>query len=1303
MNFVTSVFKKYINKDEVKTQKNRKTVNDAPGPSTAEASKKCEVKESNYVAPAPKNEPQGPAPLSDEEDCFQDAQTMSSNITNDQKKLSVLEVPSNQGLNITKKHPFDNSIVKISDPQETPVESLNNTIEIFQHDDCQPVQDKSGDVALDNLEVNQAAKFVSLNDILFDSPYKLDTKLPRENVKPRIEANIDTPKSALGVLIQNVNEAFVCTPDTTYKNHEKNDKVQIEPIMAQENYSDEENSKASQDEEVETQKRKCEDVEEIVKKLKTDKYPDVVRVQENIENQNAPEKTINQFVLKPRETQDMDTCKIQIGENGNHIKFNEITNNLEFKESNNNTRDNEIVELTPEAANRSLEEHKNELKTEIEITSSEQITKNTGEQAEENQGTKTNVMESKENTEILKQEMDTDSRLLGKSDIDNIKEEDTQKNQIIQSMESYHNEKELIDDTFVEHKNKEDKLQQEGDLANVPLIKEFSFEKLMPEQNKSSVEIQNQQAQANLENLVPQKEDLSTTKELVNSLGNSESINKISDDKTLKQEGNKDNTYDLVNAPIIQEDSSKKVMQEQNKRLEEIIDQQTLAEKLVPQTEDLPSKKELTIDNDTSLEKIENKADTYDLVNAHIIQEDSIVKVMLAQNTSLVEIQNQESKGNLESLVAQKENLSSISKESVPSSTNPKSNELLKQERIELQDTYENFPSSPITIQEDSSGRVVLEKSLVEPESSNYQNYPELMKNQEFPIDENLNTKTDAINKLTEELEQPQANFKLDATENIEENLTEKIRKDSEVVVASAPKSILDLAKGKNYEQNLQKPKSESIVTTIQNSLGMHSQEDEQGGNKTFDRQDTKEFEKLERECKINFKSDATIDEENVINKPTNFGRQDTQEFENLEKKMAINEEKNLLLTDYILDELVAESKTDKKDDQCVITPHLDSETQISGFEKVKESDTKIVGEYKKTFSRQDTLEFEKLEKQCTEVACLDVLDELVAQSTMDNSISNTKLIESITCELVSTPCNKINENAFEKTMEENKSGQEQTVLEAPHQNNKTTFLEIHLQSKNAGKNQGETKSNPEEKDDNGKNKLLQIQVHSVNKNKQQNQLSKVEPQKEEKYRTVDEELKNKVEDLQLELETIRKMNRRKEKCIATSKVEKEESGNVISKYKNIINEYEKHIVQQNTDLEKLKIENERNMRHFTNTEMAFSDVFEKYEKAKYVIAAYAKNEDILLENLRNAEEQLTETETKCVAMKEQSFKQIKQAKQHIEYEKQKYNQELAKLQGQVKRLEIKATSLEVALKQKTDECQALASLCDDITGRHST
>ncbi|KAL1498063.1 hypothetical protein ABEB36_008920 [Hypothenemus hampei] len=50
---------------------------------------------------------------------------------------------------------------------------------------------------------------------------------------------------------------------------------------------------------------------------------------------------------------------------------------------------------------------------------------------------------------------------------------------------------------------------------------------------------------------------------------------------------------------------------------------------------------------------------------------------------------------------------------------------------------------------------------------------------------------------------------------------------------------------------------------------------------------------------------------------------------------------------------------------------------------------------------------------------------------------------------------------------------------------------------------------------------------------------------------------------------------------------------NAIRKYRHLLKLYEAQIATQGEDLEKLKIEFEKNMRHFTNTEMAFSDVFE--------------------------------------------------------------------------------------------------------------
>lgn len=50
-----------------------------------------------------------------------------------------------------------------------------------------------------------------------------------------------------------------------------------------------------------------------------------------------------------------------------------------------------------------------------------------------------------------------------------------------------------------------------------------------------------------------------------------------------------------------------------------------------------------------------------------------------------------------------------------------------------------------------------------------------------------------------------------------------------------------------------------------------------------------------------------------------------------------------------------------------------------------------------------------------------------------------------------------------------------------------------------------------------------------------------------------------------------------------------------------------------------------------------------------------------------------------------------------MSHERETNQSKLLNLRTSVKRLEIMASSLETALKQKTEECQALAAFCEDI------
>lgn len=49
---------------------------------------------------------------------------------------------------------------------------------------------------------------------------------------------------------------------------------------------------------------------------------------------------------------------------------------------------------------------------------------------------------------------------------------------------------------------------------------------------------------------------------------------------------------------------------------------------------------------------------------------------------------------------------------------------------------------------------------------------------------------------------------------------------------------------------------------------------------------------------------------------------------------------------------------------------------------------------------------------------------------------------------------------------------------------------------------------------------------------------------------------------------------------------------------------------------------------------------------------------------------------------------------------KELHEMEMSKLKAYARRLEIKLSSLEVSLQQKTEECEQLSALCDEVTGK---
>lgn len=213
---------------------------------------------------------------------------------------------------------------------------------------------------------------------------------------------------------------------------------------------------------------------------------------------------------------------------------------------------------------------------------------------------------------------------------------------------------------------------------------------------------------------------------------------------------------------------------------------------------------------------------------------------------------------------------------------------------------------------------------------------------------------------------------------------------------------------------------------------------------------------------------------------------------------------------------------------------------------------------------------------------------------------------------------------------------------------------------------------------------ILKTQAEAMKKEKQYMQEIKVlKEQLKEKANTINEK------DLKDSKDSLKDL----EEALKEAKAKEED-------YLKVLAEYETTIATRFSDYKKLKEESATVNRHLSNLELSFSDLHQKYEKAKSAIFSYKKNE----EQLRNAfsvyEETFSKQEARYESLKAHAQTQIDKCNIEISQQKEKSDSEISKLKAIVKRLEIKIAGLETSLEQKTKECIDLAALCDEVTGK---
>ncbi|XP_020285988.1 myosin heavy chain, cardiac muscle isoform isoform X2 [Pseudomyrmex gracilis] len=160
-----------------------------------------------------------------------------------------------------------------------------------------------------------------------------------------------------------------------------------------------------------------------------------------------------------------------------------------------------------------------------------------------------------------------------------------------------------------------------------------------------------------------------------------------------------------------------------------------------------------------------------------------------------------------------------------------------------------------------------------------------------------------------------------------------------------------------------------------------------------------------------------------------------------------------------------------------------------------------------------------------------------------------------------------------------------------------------------------------------------------------------------------------------------------------------------------VVEEYEKSISRLLTEREKdrttfeqekakLQEELQAANLHLTNTEAAFNDVHQKYERLKGVVSVYKSNESVLKESVQENVETIKTLETRYEQLKQHAMTQLEKANLELDAKEKQHEAETVKLHAIIRKAELKSNSLAELVEQKTKENKELAKILDEVIAR---
>ncbi|KAK6304479.1 hypothetical protein J4Q44_G00250650 [Coregonus suidteri] len=142
----------------------------------------------------------------------------------------------------------------------------------------------------------------------------------------------------------------------------------------------------------------------------------------------------------------------------------------------------------------------------------------------------------------------------------------------------------------------------------------------------------------------------------------------------------------------------------------------------------------------------------------------------------------------------------------------------------------------------------------------------------------------------------------------------------------------------------------------------------------------------------------------------------------------------------------------------------------------------------------------------------------------------------------------------------------------------------------------------------------------------------------------------------------------------------------------------EKEMAQ--AEITKVLQEKEQVSQDLNAMERSFSDLFKRLDKYKEVIEGCMKNEEMLKKCAQDYLARIKKEEQRYQTLKAHAEQKIGLANGEIAEVRSKLKSEVAALQAQLRREQLKAQSLEKSLDQKVKETEELTNLCDELIAK---